>query len=216
MADAECAVEGCGRHPDVRGWCNRHYLRWRRPGDPLGSHAATSRAHQARSGIEGEEWRPTPSNHRYEASSRGRVRNASTWVVKRTPIATRGGYPIAMLWDGTKDYSKTVHSLVMEAFAGPRPEGCEIRHLNGNPADNSIGNLAYGTRSENVQDAVLHGTHYQVAKTHCKKGHPYAGENVVKESGGRKCRTCHREHSARRSREYRARKRNDGGNNVSK
>lgn len=30
-----CAVEGCGSESAVRGWCGKHYSRWRRHGDPL-------------------------------------------------------------------------------------------------------------------------------------------------------------------------------------
>lgn len=30
-----CSIEGCGRPVRQRGWCNRHYLRWQRHGDPL-------------------------------------------------------------------------------------------------------------------------------------------------------------------------------------
>jgi 5-methylcytosine-specific restriction endonuclease McrA len=30
-----CAIENCGRLVSKREWCNRHYLRWRRHGDPL-------------------------------------------------------------------------------------------------------------------------------------------------------------------------------------
>ena len=38
----------------------------------------------------------------------------------------------------------------MEAFVGPRPEGNEVLHLNGNPSDNRLENLKYGTRRENI------------------------------------------------------------------
>ena len=30
-----CSVDGCGQDAKVRGWCIRHYHRWRRHGDPL-------------------------------------------------------------------------------------------------------------------------------------------------------------------------------------
>lgn len=30
-----CVVEGCGRPVKTRGWCEAHYERWRRHGDPL-------------------------------------------------------------------------------------------------------------------------------------------------------------------------------------
>lgn len=44
-------------------------------------------------------------------------------------------------------------------------------------------------------------------KTHCPQGHPYAGENLkVASNGGRLCRTCMREHSARREQRLKAAK----------
>lgn len=48
--------------------------------------------------------------------------------------------------------------LVMLAFVGPRPDGLDVCHGNGNPADNRLENLRYGTRSENMRDALRHGT----------------------------------------------------------
>ena len=30
-----CSVDGCDRRYRARGFCNLHYLRWRRHGDPL-------------------------------------------------------------------------------------------------------------------------------------------------------------------------------------
>lgn len=50
-----------------------------------------------------------------------------------------------------KGNSRQVHQLVLEAFVGPCPEGCEVLHLNHNPADNRLENLRYGTRSENLR-----------------------------------------------------------------
>lgn len=56
-----------------------------------------------------------------------------------------------------RDYRYSVHVLVAEAFIGPRPEGMDVRHLNGNPRDNRVTNLAYGTRSDNVRDCYRYG-----------------------------------------------------------
>jgi hypothetical protein len=53
----------------------------------------------------------------------------------------------------------TIHRLILMAFIGPCPEGHEARHLNGNPLDNRLENLAWGTRSSNQgDDKRLHGT----------------------------------------------------------
>jgi hypothetical protein len=51
-----------------------------------------------------------------------------------------------------------VHRLVLEAFHGPRPAGGEARHLDGDPTNNRADNLAWGTRKENGEDRVRHGT----------------------------------------------------------
>jgi hypothetical protein len=50
-----------------------------------------------------------------------------------------------------------VHQLVALAFLGARPIGQEVRHLNDIKTDNRLANLAYGTRRENVQDALKNG-----------------------------------------------------------
>ncbi len=56
-----------------------------------------------------------------------------------------------------RNNTRQVHSLVLETFIGPCPEGKEALHGNGNPADNRLSNLRWGTRSENLHDAVAHG-----------------------------------------------------------
>lgn len=86
-----------------------------------------------------------------------------------------------------------VHHLVMEAFVGPRPDGIETRHLNGDPADNRLSNLVYGTKAENTKDSVRHGTYRNgnMLKTHCIRGHEFNGENTyIAPKGYRRCRAC--------------------------
>ena len=53
----------------------------------------------------------------------------------------------------------TVHQLVAEAFIGPRPPGLDVCHRDGNRKNNRPENLRYGTRSDNLADRDLHGTH---------------------------------------------------------
>lgn len=64
---------------------------------------------------------------------------------------------------------KRIHRLLLETFVGPCPEGMECRHLNGNRQDNRLCNLKWGTRSENVMDAVKHGTYNTRAKAKGEK-----------------------------------------------
>ena len=35
MSKSTCLIDGCDDPPRCRGWCNKHYWRWRRTGDPL-------------------------------------------------------------------------------------------------------------------------------------------------------------------------------------
>lgn len=62
-----------------------------------------------------------------------------------------------------------IQHLVLEAFVGPRPPGMECRHLNGNPIDNRLENLAWGTPLENSADKILHGTSRRGSAHHAAK-----------------------------------------------
>ena len=55
---------------------------------------------------------------------------------------------------------RCVHHVVLEAFVGPRPFLSAVaRHLDGDRDNNAAANLALGTLSENVRDAIRHGKH---------------------------------------------------------
>lgn len=110
--------------------------------------------------VEAGEWRPTPDFSRYMISERGAVWNThSARVIAQNPCER--GYPMVHVYDDA-GHRKTrkVHVLVASAFLGPRPKGQEVRHLNGDKADPSRGNLAYGTRSENLYDRKRHDLPY--------------------------------------------------------
>lgn len=141
-----------------------------------------------------EQWRPVPGYEGdYEVSTFGRVRSHK----RRAPrvlsgTVRRGGYIRVQLWRGsTPDYFG-VHQLVLRAFVGPRPDGAVTRHLNGDPSDNRLANLAYGTVRENNRDTVRHGTwaNQNTAKDRCKRGHPLEGDNLYEHNGRRWCITC--------------------------
>lgn len=52
-----------------------------------------------------------------------------------------------------------VHTLVLEAFVGPRPHKHEARHFpDRNPTNNRLKNLSWATRSENASDMLVHKT----------------------------------------------------------
>ena len=101
------------------------------------------------------EWRPV-SGTRYLVSDDGQLRHADTDQCRK--LQRRGnGYVYCNFWRNRKLTLATVHSLVAEAFLGPRPLGAQVRHLDGNRGNNHISNLAYGSAKENAADRELHG-----------------------------------------------------------
>lgn len=141
---------------------------------------------------EHEEWRPVAGYiGRYEVSSLGRIWSHWSKRVMRPRIGGPG-YPAVELKKSGSVSPRYVHHLVAEAFLGPRPQGAEIRHLNGDKTDNRLINLRYGTRSEQRADDVRLGVHFNAAKTHCKRGHPLSGDNlrIRNRADGRTFRLC--------------------------
>lgn len=153
-----------------------------------------------------EEWRPIPGYEgHYDVSSIGRVRSHKQGRVRvLRPAPNPQGYLVAYPWMSGEVHRRPVHHLVALAFLGPRPDGTEIRHLDGDRANNNVENLAYGSKTENTLDAVRHGTHPQARKTHCPQGHAY--DAVIRRPDGGLARRC-RECSRRQLRESRARRR---------
>ena len=139
----------------------------------------------------------------YEVSSLGRVRSVdrvdSAGATRKGRVLRSGdqltGHQVVHLSRASQVTTRTVHRLVLEAFVGPRPEGMEACHWDGNPRNNRRDNLRWGTRSSNRQDAVRHGTHFAPGRyvTHCPRGHEYLPWNLCPgeyRRGLRVCRSC--------------------------
>lgn len=102
-----------------------------------------------------ELWRPVVGYLAYEVSSLGRVRSSLRGGrILRPGASTRFGHMSVVLGRGN---TRLVHSLVMAAFVGPRPDGADILHLDGNARNNDLTNLKYGSRSENNRQIVFDG-----------------------------------------------------------
>lgn len=152
-----------------------------------------------------EEWRTVADAPDYEVSNLGRVRSNKGKTPRVLSSGANGwGYSTHTLYVHGETTFTYAHTLVLAAFVGPRPAGMDARHLDGNPGNNRLDNLAYGTRAENMQDKRRHGTNVNLNKTHCPSEHPYDEANTyVTPEGWRHCRTCRAE-ASRRSRLGRA------------
>lgn len=96
----------------------------------------------------------------YGVNRLGTVRNLKYGRDLSPQMSTRGR-PIVSLprHDGTGRFvSKGVHVLVCTAFHGPRPDGLEVSHLDGNQLNNRADNLAWETKSQNQLRRRDHGT----------------------------------------------------------
>lgn len=118
-----------------------------------------------------ESWKDIPGfEGEYQVSDQGNVRsldrigyrhkNGKAFKVTLKgrvlrPGPSKTGHLYVVL--GRKTHGIPVHQLVAKTFIGPRPKGSDVRHLNGNPADNRLENLAYGNRTENILDVYKNG-----------------------------------------------------------
>ena len=96
-----------------------------------------------------EVWKAIPGHEgRYEVSDQGRVRENVRILAQAT---MRSGHLTVHL----RRQTHYVHRLVLFAFVGAPPakaQRMEARHLDGNPANNNLQNLAWGTVKENRAD----------------------------------------------------------------
>lgn len=139
------------------------------------------------------EWRPVVGHEGlYEVSSTGQVRSVPRRGTRGKILKPQvrkqrdAGHLLLKVYRNGVQKTVTVHQLVAAAFLGPCPDGMQVRHLDGDPSNNAVSNLAYGTSSENRLDSVRHGTHNNARKITCKHGHPFDGHN----GRSRTCSTC--------------------------
>lgn len=127
------------------------------------------------------EWKPVVGFDGYEVSNTGQVRSyrvkGNAEKRRSEPRVLVGGYKkagyhyVVLRKDGTTSHNRLVHQLVLEAFVGPRPDGYETAHLDGNPKNNHVENLIWATHQTNMDHKTLHGTTTCVPKG---EDHPYA------------------------------------------
>lgn len=148
-----------------------------------------------------ERWKPIPERPGYEASTHGRIRSLDRWVpyidgrrrmhkgVIFSPFAAGKGH----LWIKFGEEHCSIHSLILETWVGPRPEGEWGCHWDDDPTNNHLANLRWGTPVENAADMERNTGHYQKKKTHCPYEHQLVQPNLQPrrlERGQRICLAC--------------------------
>ena len=104
----------------------------------------------------------------YSISSQGRVRSDRTDKILKPDCNSTGYLRVRLQKDGaTKRFF--VHILVAYAFVGPRPEGLQCAHMDGNKTHNMANNLGWVTAKENQSHRIIHGTDIRGEKQHLAK-----------------------------------------------
>lgn len=124
-----------------------------------------------------EIWKPIPGSDGYEVSNMGNVRSwlrpgygenrimNTPHLLKPTGRGTRRNYLAVGIGGNKQAY---IAHLVLQAFVGPRPDGMEACHNDGDTSNNRLDNLRWDTHLGNESDKVRHNTRLagERVKTH--------------------------------------------------
>lgn len=186
MGQRICSIEGCTANVTGRGWCMRHYTRWRFHGDPLG----------------GGPDRGRPAAERFWEKVN---KTDDCWVW----LSNENGKGYGVFWNGRQGVY--AHRFAYELAHGAIPDGLVIDHLCRNPSCVRPSHLEAVPQSVNVTRGM--GPQLSVLRwaaiTHCRNGHLYTEENTVYDgrTGCRMCKTCRRTSGRESARRRRARER---------
>lgn len=187
MTQRTCQIEGCERAATSRGWCNMHWKRWYKHGDPMA----------------GADFHGTP----LERFLRKIEYDPATGCVLWTAGLDGHGYGSFGVGHGK---TRKAHIFSWETWVGAVPPGTQLDHWchgeavrKGECAGGDtcvhrrcvdITHLEPVTSRENSQRSPLTVQSINAAKTTCKWGHPFDEANTnITSTGGRQCRTCNRE-----------------------
>lgn len=170
-----CKVVGCAKQSATRGMCSMHYARWRKYGDT----ETVALVHN-------------DPDRRFREFYEEQENGCWEW---QGHIESNGYARFTVGDDRTG-----AHRWAYERYIGEIPEGLVIDHLCRNRACVNPGHLEPVTARENL----LRGDTYAARnfkKTHCKRGHPFAGANLIfNTSGHRQCRECRNMRARKRAR----------------
>jgi HNH endonuclease len=171
-----CTIEDCGKKHLARGWCGKHYQRWKKYGDPLFVVLDREQTVEERFWSKVNKDGPVPE-HRPELGQ--------CWVWTAGLVEGYGAFSI-------DNHQHKAHILSYTWAKGEIPEDWERDHLCRNRACVRPDHLEAVTHWINVARGISpHGVN--AAKTHCPQGHEYTPENTrINNKGQRVCIMCAR------------------------
>ena len=167
---AKCSVDGCKTKAKARGWCPKHWKRWKAHGDP----SYTKSASYVRGGTDEERFwsKVTPTGF--------------CWIWEGAPGRYGHGYFNLGAADGRRGV--VAHKFAYETLVGLVPDGLELDHLCRNPSCVNPDHLEPVTHAENLRRGFAPAQHLNRQGV-CAEGHDTRDDNnVYIAKGGR--RTC--------------------------
>lgn len=177
-----CEIKGCDKPTVARGWCDGHYTRYKRHGDPTFY-----------------KWSLGYTFERFfdQVNLDGPVSSLGTpcwvWLGRKNSK----GYGLFK----AKDWNSNAHGWIYRELVGPVPEDKELDHF---ACDRRECVNPSHMRPVSHRENVLRGKSaaaQHAAQTHCVNGHPFNKQNTDERYGRRYCRQCARD----RQRKYRER-----------
>lgn len=143
-----------------------------------------------------DHWKWIPGFPGYQINVLGTVRSFKVKSGRRNSVISKEpqriiassksknpGYKIITLYLDGKPYTFSLSHLVLITFVGPRGDGQVARHLDGNPGNNSLDNIRWGTPKDVQADVVMRNNDHKTKGTF--KGERHGGSklssNQVKE-----------------------------------
>lgn len=174
MTQRTCTFDGCDQPHRARGWCQTHYLRWKKHGDPSWNGRRT-----------------------FEQRFFEKVHKAETGCWEWTAFLDHNGYGKFLGADGRV---RMAHRVWYEHEHGTLSERLQLDHLCRNRKCVNPEHLdpvvAWVNNARSESPSAQH-----LRAEECPRGHAYDDANTYwrPDGKGRGCRQCRREADARRT-----------------
>ena len=135
-AKRTCSIDGCESTAACRGWCGKHYQRWKKTGDPCGFTPTPPERKCSLDGCEGRHFARGWCNLHYTRMRRFGSFDPPTWRPDYEVMpdgcwlwrkALGGGTGYGQLRMNGRTHN--AHRVMYERLVGPVPEGLVLDHL---------------------------------------------------------------------------------------